>query len=312
MANCSNWPLNLTPLCDLVGGTYHGFPGGLYPTSNQMPNGHLALGNQIVDQMTPGPAGRIVFASIGYSLTRLTWDQFVPIMQTHPHLNPKTKFANLAQASQDIDQIADPNDDYWTTYFPANCAAEGVNPFEVQAIWFETGESSPTGTFPAHARKMQADLKQALKVCKHRMPNLKLAFLTSSHFTGYRSAGSVEPYVYEQGFAVKWLIEEQLSRSDATMDCWSNPADPAFPWLAWAGYPWTDGGVQRAWDGLTWDCPADVQSDGLHQNVAGGQKLASVLIADLMSIRPGKSLILAMPTTGSPGSPGTPPPTMIP
>src|ERR1051326_3572736 len=47
-ADCSVTNLGITPLCDLVGETYKGYAGGLYPNmANNRPPAHLAAGLEI-------------------------------------------------------------------------------------------------------------------------------------------------------------------------------------------------------------------------------------------------------------------------
>src|SRR6185436_17409979 len=64
-------------LNDLGSGTYHGFPGGLYPgSSNAPPAGHQAAGLQMAAQIVPrnaagapDPQGLIVMIAVGMSNT---------------------------------------------------------------------------------------------------------------------------------------------------------------------------------------------------------------------------------------------------
>jgi hypothetical protein len=95
-------------------------------------------------------------------------------------------------------------------------------------------------------QNMQRDLDKVLAYCIKRFPNSKIAYLTCDgfrHFTGF------EPHVYQEAFALKWLIESQL-RGNA-------PARPEgslrhLPWLTWEPYIWDN----------TWD--RSYFTDGVH------------------------------------------------
>lgn len=75
------------------------------------------------------------------------------------------------------------------------------------------GHSSARPDFPEVMQNMQRDLDKVLAYCVERFPNLKIAYLTCDgfrHFTGF------EPHVYQEAFALKWLIENQLRGEAST------------------------------------------------------------------------------------------------
>ena len=72
-----------------------------------------------------------------------------------------------------------------------------------------------------------------------------------------------EPYAYESGFAVKWLIQSRIRANRGA-------------WMGWGPYLWTNGTVGRS-DGLVWLC-SDTQSDGTHPSATGQQKVAELLL----------------------------------
>lgn len=287
MSNCSQPNTGLIPINDLGTGYYtvqgNSYQGGFYPNGlNARPSQHEVAGRKIAKQILPmGPNNRIVFASVGYSFTRLTWEQFETLADGTAHINPKLKLANLAQASQDLSQLADRHDDYWTLHLPANLATAGVHAGEVQVVWLETGEPTIVGNFATRLAANTNYLISAIQNIKHYLPRVKMVYVTSSHYSGYKSTGTLEPQsCYDQAFPVKAVIELQINH-DQRLDYWT-PRPDAFPWLSWAGYPWCDGSSARG-DGLTWACPADVISDGIHQSSTGATKLANVLLADLLA-----------------------------
>ncbi len=83
-----------------------------------------------------------------------------------------------------------------------------------------------------------------------------------------------EPFAHESGFAVKWLIEEQIVGNPTLR--FTGPDAPA-PWLAWGPYLWADGEVPRE-DGFVWTC-ADTASDFTHPSAAGSAKVADQLLS---------------------------------
>jgi hypothetical protein len=65
-----------------------------------------------------------------------------------------------------------------------------------------------------------------------------------------------EPYAYDSGLAVKWLIEAQIRQMqtpDGHIDDRAGNLNyhTVAPWLAWGPYLWADGLNPRS-DGLVW------------------------------------------------------------
>jgi hypothetical protein len=91
-----------------------------------------------------------------------------------------------------------------------------------------------------------------------------------SHYAGYASTTlNPEPYAYESGFSVQWLIGDHIQ---------NNPS--ARPWLGWGPYLWTNGTSGRS-DGLVWNCADVLASDGTHPSASGSQKVAALLLTFL-------------------------------
>ena len=105
-----------------------------------------------------------------------------------------------------------------------------------------------------------------MEILRSRYSNLRLVYLSSRTYAGYAMTPlNPEPYAYQSGFAVKWLIQERI---DGKLK--------GRPWLAWGPYLWTDGTRGRR-DGLTWTCD-DVKADGTHPSPAGAQKVTALLL----------------------------------
>jgi hypothetical protein len=282
--NCGRTSINETPLTDLAAGSYRGFQGGLYAGgSNQPPAAHAAAGAlqaaavQPLDANgQPNPSGRIVLVSIGMSNTTQEFSTWLPISNADPQRNGAVVVVDGAQGGQDARIVANPNANFWNVV-NQRLANASVTPLQVQVAWLKEAVAGPTLGFPAHAQELQGLLVQIAQNLRAKYPNLRLAFVSSRIYAGYATTAlNPEPYAYESGFAVKWLIDQQVN-GDAALNF--DPARGAVraPFLAWGPYLWADGLRPRG-DGLTWVC-ADLQSDGTHPSPSGRQKVAAMLDA---------------------------------
>lgn len=167
----------------------------------------------------------------------------------------------------------------------SGCGANGELPCNSLCDPKNVGCSNTTTTTEAFRYEMQ--LGEILRAAKARWPNLKVAFLTSRIYAGYATRDlNPEPYAYEYGFSVKWLIEAQINQArtgsvDATAGDLGYTTDKA-PWVAWGPYIWANGDIPRS-DGLIWcfgqaNAPCngevDYQNDGTHPDGLGQQKVA--------------------------------------
>ena len=137
-------------------------------------------------------------------------------------------------------------------------------------------DAGPTGKFPEYPKKLQAELTKIVQVIQSRYPNTKMVYLSSRTFAGYANTKlNPEPYAYESGFSVKWLIERQIE-GDPELNC--NPAKGAVnsAWLSWGPYLWWNGETPRA-DGFRHE-PGDFAKDGTHHSDRGVRKLGGELL----------------------------------
>ena len=282
--NCAGTSTGSTPLTDLATGTYQGFQGGLYTGGvNGRPAAHRTAGLQIASQIVPldtlgnpSASGRVVVISIGMSNCTQEFSALVPKMIADPLRRPQVKPIDCAEGGQAARDIHHASAAYWDTVY-ARLRGHGSSPLQPQVVWLKEAERAPTGQFPASAESLEWDLGAIVRVIHQKLPNVRACYVSSRIYAGYATSNlNPEPYAYESGFAVKWLIEAQSGGVDSLN--W----DPALgavqaPWLTWGPYLWADG-LQPRGDGLTWRCD-EYQSDGTHPNDVGRNVVADTLLA---------------------------------
>lgn len=285
--NCQNTSTGKTPLTELASGTYQGFPGGLYaPASNARPVAHQLAGLAQVSAVVPrspsgavDPAnGRIGFLSIGMSNASQEFTRFAQLALADPQRAPHVVPINGAQGGVPAEDMTDPAAPYWTLILDRVQLA-GLTPAQVQVLWLKQANRQPSDPFPQHAQNLKLQLGEILRNARALFPNAAVAYLNSRSYAGYATGPlNPEPWAYEQAFAVKWLIADQIAGAPELA---FDPAQGAVqaPWLSWGVYAWADGLVPRA-DGLIWEC-ADFAPDGTHPSNAGREKMAQLLLAFL-------------------------------
>ncbi|MBI3732712.1 MAG: hypothetical protein HY259_04550 [Chloroflexi bacterium] len=272
-ANCKVTSLPLTALTDLGTGTYKGSQGGLYPGgANQPPAAYLQSGLdhaqaiKLLNQAgNSDPNGKIGLLSIGMSNATMSFTEFQAEANRDPQKNPLLVAVDGAQGAHDAERVKDIHDNYWTV-LGQRISAAGLSNNQIQAVWLQEGIASETSAFPADARQLQDDLAEIVQNLDDTFPNLQIIYLSSVTYTGYATNQLLpEPYSYDGGFAVKWLIEDHINNNEQGA------------WLAWGPYLWTNGTKGRS-DGFIWECQ-DVKSDGTHpSSTSGVQKIAGQLL----------------------------------
>ncbi len=155
---------------------------------------------------------------------------------------------------------------------------------QVQAVWLKHSRlgSPMVGPFPYHAQVHRDLIEIVARNIKTLFPNCKIIYCSSRTRAYTVYSASPEPNTYEEGFAVKWAIEDQINGTSAFN--YNNA-----PVLLWGPYLWTEGAISRT-DGLQWLCDGtsadtdgtgalDVYTDGLHPGMTGVQKVANQLLA---------------------------------
>lgn len=278
----------LRPLPELGKEKYQGYEGGLYPGgSSDRPAAHEAAGVALAKQVRPldrdgKPAanGKIVLLSVGMSNTAQLSQGFARHLAADREKNPQLVFVNGAQGGMTAAAIQDPDDDrsgsrYWTEV-DNRLRAAGVSRAQVQAVWIKQADAGPSQGFPGYARTLQAELTRIVRLLPQRFPNVKLVYLSSRTYGGYaRTPLNPEPYAYESGFAVKWLIERQLAGAEElAFDGRKGPRQA--PWLSWGPYLWVNGMTKRC-DGFFSE-KDDFAADGTHHAPPGQDKLGRLLL----------------------------------
>jgi uncharacterized protein (TIGR03382 family) len=292
--NCSGTSTGMVPLTDLGAGLYNGRMGGLYPDGNNTrPGAHDAAGLAIASSLQPLDAagnpdsvnGKLVMASLGLSNTTQESQAFISLLASQTDLNPRFQFVDGAQGSQTTVNWKNPSDNVWTV-FANRLSAAGVTGSQLQVVWMKV--VLPAGQYPGNGfvsdnEWLAEEMKAVVLVLKQKYPAVQMMFLSSRIYAGYASTNlHPEPSAYEHGFAVKWLIEQQIN-GDASVAY--TGATPPSPWLAWGPYLWADGlgsdnapgGIPGRSDGLEWAC-SEYQNDGTHPGPAAEAKVAQMLL----------------------------------
>lgn len=178
------------------------YPAYLYDSTNSVPT---ALKNRIDALEFTNPI-RIVGESM--SSGNEEYDNFIDALASDPDVSQDVIFENLAESKLGIDKWLDGQ---------GNVSEE---PEEVQVVIFKHTNNYPQDQFqenkrfPDHAVDTKEDLIERCEQLQILYPNLKLIIMTSRTFGGWTCNNNpgtfryLEPVAYEEGFSVKWAIEE--------------------------------------------------------------------------------------------------------
>ena len=284
-ANCAGTSTGMIPVTDLGAGFYQGVQGGLYPGgSNDRPAAHEAAGVAIANAIGPldtlgqpdAVNGHVVFVSIGMSNCTQEFSAFVPKSNADPARKANVRTIDCAEGGQTAQILAQPTSAYWDTV-ATRLRGHGSSPAQVQVVWLKDANANPTGGFAVNRDSLAAQFFRILQIMKQKLPNVKLAYVTSRIYAGYATTTlNPEPYAYESGFAVKWLIQSQISGDSLNYDPAKGTVEA--PWLSWGPYLWADGLTARS-DGLTWACPEFSSTDGTHPSTTGRDVVADSLLS---------------------------------
>lgn len=302
-ADCTRTSTGLVPIPDLGSSLYLGeYAGGLYPGGNQVPADHRSAGLARAASVTPldasgqpDPNGKVVMLSIGMSNTDMEWCffngfrcaavSFTGQALAHPDVDHETlAIANGASGGQTARAWTDPDAPNYTRVLDEELTPAGLTPAQVQVAWVKLANGVPNRHLPdpaADAFELEGHIATVARSLRINYPNLALVFVSSRIYAGYASTNlNPEPYAYESGFSVKWLIEAQIRQHRGLgVDPIAGDLDyttGVAPWIAWGPYLWADGTTPNG-DGLTWSC-SDLASDGTHPAGPGREKVGGLLL----------------------------------
>jgi hypothetical protein len=283
------------PLCDMVPGeTYRGFEGGLYPGgSRQRPPAHEADGLARAARIEPlgrdgrpDPEGKIVVMSVGMSNAIQAFSAFMKAAQADADVNPRVLLANAAQGSMTADLVQDveggivlPDGSRAKYWARTDEILEhfGATREQVQVAWIKEADRGPDQGFPTAAKILEGELANIVRILHERFENLKLVYLSSRTYAGWaRIRLNPEPYAYESGFAIKWLIERQTG-GDRALNCLPSRGEIKAPWLSWGPYLWANGTTPRS-DGFRYEQADFSAADGTHESPQGQEKIGKLFL----------------------------------
>ncbi len=222
-------------------------------SSNQMPTAHRIKGEAIAKALQPLNASGNVdlangkFAAIaeGMSNTRDEMNAFNTLLTSRKsELHTAFTFANLSQGGCDLLCWVDKGVGSINRQVQIAFVKHSNNrPQKADGTPEDPNSAFPnkaSKNFPTHAQITKAHLKTRLLNMKKQYPNLKMVFFTSRAFGGWTCAPAAsdyrEPVAYEEGFAVKWLIDDQITGRDPELRF--DGANAPAPWIAWGPYLW--------------------------------------------------------------------------
>ena len=295
---------DVQPIPVLGQGSYLGAMGGLYPGGqNEPPSFHRPVVRSFAQQIVPrAPDGSVCsqnptcdhgligVVSIGFSNPTQEFGAFAHRQNAHPTRDPRIVLVSGSRARQDVKKItcsednngnpvceldADLSNAYWEGV-AEKVERAGLTKAQVQAAWIKATMEDPIGSFEDATARLRNDLVTLVQLLKHHYPNVQIAYVSSRTYSGYSSiSANPEPYAYEEGFAYKQLIEDQITGADPGLDY----TDGTAPLVLWGPYLWANADL-HPYDDLIW-CPEDYEQNGLnpHQNEIGERKVSDRLAA---------------------------------
>lgn len=279
------------PLMDMgTSVTYHGFAGGLYPGGSNLPPASHVVAQPAVDVSS-------AFAMISVSMSngrqefcnpnagsvgrqRCTDFSFIGQASNAPSLHNNLVIINTAQGGQAAPSWESPDAQAYDIA-DIEIARFDLTPADVEVAWIKQANPGPTVGLPdpnADAYALLRSLGNIARALKTRYPNIKQAYVSSRIWSCRQGGLNGEPFAFEGGFSVKWLIAaqiNQLANGQIDPDAGDLGLDVA-PWLAWGPYLWADGANPRS-DGLTWS-PSDLEIDCTHPGPTGEEKVGGLLL----------------------------------
>ena len=197
---------SLVPLTDMGASTYFGFPGGLYPGGNVMPQAHADAGQAAAAAIEPldvngdpAPNGKYVLLSIGasittniYCTTRLEHGPCPSYTLVGKVLADADVDSNLAviggaRGVKDAEFWEWPDSPDYDDIRDTKLNIRGLSEQQVQAVWLHTitDESLFSPDVGVQADRLVGKLGNIVRALRIRYPNLRLVFLGNHAYMGY-------------------------------------------------------------------------------------------------------------------------------
>ncbi|HEY7098488.1 MAG TPA: hypothetical protein VH437_17310 [Terriglobales bacterium] len=309
------------------GGLYENFSDAV-PSDHDLAGKQMLAQVQTLDgNGNPSPSGKVVFLGMGMSHVYYEFGDFVSKIQNDSRVNHTTmvainggqlgKTACFWTVTTGVPSCDPPDPEPPCTVSSRNAydivrdcylTPAGLTEKQVQVAWLKQADKEPAvnGLLPLcnstdpncadddttdaiHYERLLGDILRAAKI---RYPNLKQVFISSRSYGGYATIPlNPEPFAYENGFAVKWLVQAQINQARGMgVDSVAGDLDYAsgkVPWVAWGPYLWADGPHPRS-DGLVWcngqpDPPCNGEEDfraddHTHPSPEGEAKVTKLLL----------------------------------
>lgn len=278
------------PLNEMGTHRYYGFIGGFYPLGSNVPTGQYAKDLDSINRTVTGldtagiqrpRGGQIVIAAVGACLSG------APVMgmryrEGDSNTVTNTNYVNFEFGGTSYDQISNPNSGFWQ-HVVTKIVEQNTTYKQVQMAWIVSEDSTTVTDFPDRALIAKENLKSAIRMLKVKFPNLKILYFLGRPYTWdstyihtggegkIKNLRSRNPAPYHQGWAEKWVLEDQINGDPGLNYKGPNAVAPI---LTWGFYEWTNK-TRPNLDGFQWK-PNDT-SDGLHPNNQGKEKMAKYL-----------------------------------
>lgn len=306
-------PFSATPLIDFTPSQlYVGqFSGMLYNGSNTAPPAQLAAGETAASLVqpldvngNPDPNGQMVLMSVGQSEALDDWCGGDASCTSYSFMGQAAGSSSVNHTTLAVmnGTYSGTNAAEWACPY-GNCpitsgfsnqydrvltsilTPAGLTEAQVQVVWLQDCNSSPGWQYSlpsnlADAYGYEYHLGQVLRAMKIRWPNLQQVFLSSRIYAGYANTTlNPEPYAYEYGFAVRWLINSQIQqRATGTIDPVAGDLLTGVPWIDWGPYLWgNDSQNLPGSSALNW-APNDFTADGTHPSNLGVTQVGGALM----------------------------------
>ena len=134
-----------------------------------------------------------------------------------PSVNHTTlAIVNGARGGQDAQAWDATTDANYDTVRLNRLGPLGLTERQVQIVWVKQADAGPQDSLPSaqsDAYQLESRLGNIARALRSHYPNLKIIFFSSRIYAGYATTTlNPEPFAYESGFAVKWLIQAQIEQ----------------------------------------------------------------------------------------------------